>query len=313
MTTPHPLQAALDRAGAAIITAVDLLDIARERKPTSPTGREGRTDARQVSLYRAVVAATVAAIEESFESMTVCGLQALGTPTRASSRIAVAISKGMQSPNPQNLDNLMGDYLSYSPAASWSAHLAHSQAMYRRSQLADATLDYRLFHTNYNEFKLFAGKDLSDVLGRYVRIRNSFAHQDTSSAIFTKPQEDLLKRLAKRKASSADEISFVEALTAICAVTLDAKAPDGVDPIVRWTLHETHAVNALLMYVGLIVSTADGLAVHLDRAAGVPIASFDRLTFQIQTGRWWDWNRGHAFGSTNVDFELVPYQPSKRK
>lgn len=73
---PHPLQSALDRATAATYTVVDLLDIARARKPAT-SGREGRTDARQVSLYKAVIASSVAAVEETFEALAVAGLRGL--------------------------------------------------------------------------------------------------------------------------------------------------------------------------------------------------------------------------------------------
>src|ERR1700722_18292321 len=121
---PHPLQAALDRATSATYTVADLIDIARARKPSTGP-REGRTDARQVSLYRAVIASSVGAIEETFEAMTVAGLSSLGTPPLALSRLAMAIAKSMQSPNPQNLDNLLGDYLGFTPSDYWDAHLAY--------------------------------------------------------------------------------------------------------------------------------------------------------------------------------------------
>jgi hypothetical protein len=308
---PHPLQAALDRATTATYTVVDLIDIARARKPSSGV-REGRTDARQASLYRAVIASSVAAIEETFEALTVAGLSSLGTPTPALSRIAIAIGKGMQSPNPQNLDNLLGDYLGFKPSDYWDAHLAYSPPAYRRSDLADKSLDYRMIYTTYVGFRSFAHAELSDVLGRFVKIRNSFAHQDTSSTIFTKPQQEQLKTLRTRKAIARTEAAFVEAVSATCAVTLNANAPVTDDPVVRWTVHETQAVNALLLYVGTVVSVCDALARHLESSAGVLISSHDRLTLRVQDGRWWDWSREHTFGATNVAFELVPYRPSLR-
>ena len=307
----HPLQTALDRATTATYTVVDLIDIARARKP-SAGDREGRTDARQVSLYRAVIASSVAAIEETFEALTVAGLASLGTPAPALSRIAIAIAKSMQSPNPQNLDNLLGDYLGFKPSDYWTAHLAYSPPAYRRSDLANKSLDYRLIYTTYAGFRPFEKGELSDVLGRFVKIRNSFAHQDTSSTIFTKSQQEQLKTLRTRKAVAGNESAFVEAVSATCAVTLDANANVADDPVVRWTVHETQAVNALLIYIGIVVSVCDALARHLESTASVLISSYDRLTLRVQDGRWWDWNRGHTFGAANVDFELVPYRPSLR-
>lgn len=308
----HPLQSALDRSTSATYTAIDLIDIARNRKPAT-NGREGRTDARQASLYRAVIASTVAAVEETFESLTVAGLSALGTPPAALNRLSTAIAKGMQSPGPQNLDNLLNDYLGFTPSEHWAAHLAFSPPAYRRSDLADKSLDYRLIYTAYAGFRCFAKSEASDVLGRFVKIRNSFAHQDTSTLIFTKPQQARLTTLRQRKAASSDEKAFVESVSSTCAVTLDANAPSASDPVVRWTVHETHAVNALLMYLGLVVSTCDALAVHLQTTAGVTISNYDPLVLRVQEGRWWDLNHGHNFSSPNVSFELSPYLPGSRK
>lgn len=309
---PHPLQAALDRATSATYTVVDLIDIARARKP-STSGREGRTDARQASLYRAVIASSVAAIEETFEALTVAGLASLGTPVAAITRLSTAIAKGMQSPSPQNLDNLLGDYLDFKPSDHWSAHLAYSRAAYLRSNLADKSLDHRQLYTAYTGFRAFDRDELSSVLRRFVKIRNSFAHQDTSTTIFTKPEQAQLGRLRARKASPGDEEALVQAISATCAVTLDANAPATGDPVIRWTVHETHAVNALLMYIGLVASSCDALATHMQTTGDVALASYDRLTFRVQEGRWWDWNHSHGFGTPNIDFELIPYRPSLRQ
>ncbi len=311
MAPVHPLQSALDRATAATFTVVDLIDIARARKPSS-SGREGRTDAKQVSLYRALVASSVAALEETFEALTVAALAGLGTPRAAISTLTIAIAKSLQSPSPRNLDSLLGDYVGFTPSDHWSAHLAHSPVAYRRSDLADKSLDHRLIFTAYTNFRDFAGSELSDVLARFVRIRNSFAHQDTSTTIFTRPEQGHLRTLRRRKALPGAESVFVESVSTTCAVTLDANAPSTADPVVRWTLHETHAVNALLMYVGLVASTTDALAVHLEATGGPVIAKHDRLVLRVQDGRWWDWNHGHSFGTTNVDFELIPYRPNSR-
>lgn len=309
--TPHPLQTALDRATTATYTVIDLLDIARTRKPAG-AGREGRTDARQASLYKAIVASCVAALEETFEAFAEAGLRSLGTPAPALSRISTAISKGMQSPNPQNLDNLLCDYLGFKPSEHWSAHLAHSPAAYRRSNLADQTLDHRLIYTANTGFRAFERDALSSTLSRFVRIRNSFAHQDTSTAIFSKAELSLLRTLRKRKAASEPEIEFVESVSATCAVTLDRNAPESENPLIRWTLHEVHAVNVLLLYLGLVASTGNALADHLETTGGIRVSDYDRLVFRVQKGRWCDWDRSHEFSHTNVDFQLIEYKPSSR-
>lgn len=310
----HPLQPALDRATAATYTVVDLLDIARDRKPTAPaSGREGRPDARQASLYKAAIASSVAAIEETFEAFATAGLQGLGTPPRALNRLSTAIAKSLQSPNPQNLANLLQDYLGFDPRDHWAAHLSHSPAAYRQVKRKDADIDYKLLYTAYSRSREFTGSDLSNVVGRFVKIRNSFAHQDTSSIIFTKPEQDGLRTLRQRPAASSTEIEFVESISTTCAVTLDAKSPQDDDPVVKWTVHETHAVNSLLMYIGLVISTCNALADHLETTGGISLTDFDRLTLRVQDGRWMDWGGRFSFGAANVDFELTEYRPSSRE
>ncbi|MEV6849899.1 hypothetical protein [Actinoplanes sp. NPDC051411] len=254
----------------------------------------------------------MAAIEETFESLTLAGLAGIGTPQRATSMIAGAVGKGFQSPNPQNIDSLLGDYLGFKPSDHWSAHLAYSKPAYRAQKLSDTSLDHRLIFSAYAWFREFKGDELSSVLARFVKIRNSFAHQDTSKTIFAKREQDLLKRLRLRRASSNDEAAFVEATSATCAVILNANAAASDDPVVHWTLHETQAINALLIYIGIVMSTCDALAVHLENSAQVQIASFDKLVLRVQEGRWCAWDRNHNFTTPNIDFELIPYRPNSR-
>lgn len=309
---PHPLQAALDRATTATFTVVDLIDIARDRKPVSPLGREGRTDARQVSLYRAVIASTVAAIEDTFETFISAGLRYLGTPEPALGRLQTVIGKALQSPNPQNLDNILGDYLGFQPSDHWFAHLACSAPAYSRVRQKDASLDHRNIFTVYAETQEFEKRDLSEVLARFVRIRNSFAHQDVITSIFSKSEQSALRRLCGQKASTVSDSRLVRSISATCAVTLNADASRDEDPLVRWTLHETHAINALLLYLGLVASTCDALASHLSTLTQGGHGGFDRMTLKVQTGRWCDWSRDLDFSTPNVDFDLIPYAPKAR-
>jgi hypothetical protein len=307
----HPLQTALDRATQASFTLVDLLDIARARKPVT-NGREGRTDARQSSLYRAVVAASMAALEETFESLTVSSLSAVGVPGPALSRITTAIGKGMQSPNPQNLDALMNDYLGFEPSGHWSAYLSYSVPAYKRLEFKDQSINRRLIHTTATEFEAFTGPQLNDVLSRFVKIRNSFAHQDTSTTIFTKSQRAMLASLKQRKAQGVQEIAFVEGVNSTCSVTLNVLAGPLEDPVYRWTLHELHAINSLLAYVGIISSTTSALAEHLESTANIRISDYDKLVLRVQDGGWWYWSKQHDFSSTHVQFVRIPYAPNSR-
>lgn len=300
---PHPLQEALDRATDATRAVVDLFDIARERKPKeAASGREGRPDARQVSLYKAVIATSVGAIEETFEALLVAGLKGIGVPDAALNRISGAISRSMQSPSPDNLDRLFTDYLKFKPSSYWSAYLMHSPAVNRPVKRADERLDYRYIHTAYTLFREFQNKELSDVLQRFLWIRHSFAHQDSSRAIFTKDEQRLLWELRANKARPGAETSFVESVSTTCAVILNANAQLNEDPLVNWTVHETHAVNALFLYIGLVMSTCSALADDLEDS-GVRVSDYDRLVLRVRKGGWREWHTGHSFDTPNVDLE----------
>jgi hypothetical protein len=309
---PHPLQTALDRTTAATYTAIDLLDIADQRKPVSEDGKPGRPDARQLSLYGAIVSSCIAAIEEAFEALTLAGLTGLGVPPAAMSRLAGVIGRSMQSPNPENLDRLMGDYLGFRPSDCWTAHLAHSPAVNVHYNLKDQSLDHRHMYTTFALSRPFDRKELSGVLARFVRIRNYFAHQDASVRIFEKSALQHLGALCNRPASSAVEKAFLETVSATCAVTLDANASPTDDPVAGWTLHETHPRNALFLCIGIVASACGSLAQHLE-SSGILISSYDRLLLRAQEGKWSEWTEGLTFGTSNVDFALVPYSPSLRK
>jgi hypothetical protein len=309
---PHPLQTALDRTTAATYTAIDLLDIADQRKPVNEDGKVGRPDARQLSLYGAIISSCIAAIEEAFEGLTLAGLASLGVPPAAMSSLAVVIGKSMQSPNPENLDRLMGDYLGFRPSNHWTAYLAHSPAVNVHYHLKDQSLDHRHMYTTFASSRPFARKELSGILARFAKIRNYFAHQDASVKVFKGDELQQLRALRNRPANSASEEAFLEVISATCAVTLDANASPTENPVVDWTLHETHPRNALFLCIGIVASTCDSLALHLE-SSGILISSYDRLTLCAQEGKWSEWTEGFTFGTSNVDFTLVPYRPSLRK
>jgi hypothetical protein len=283
---PHPLQTALDRTTAATYTAIDLLDIADQRKPVSEDGKPGRPDARQLSLYGAIVSSCIAAIEEAFEALTLAGLTGLGVPPAAMSRLAGVIGRSMQSPNPENLDRLMGDYLGFRPSDCWTAHLAHSPAVNVHYNLKDQSLDHRHMYTTFALSRPFDRKEKSEL--------------------------QHLGALCNRPASSAVEKAFLETVSATCAVTLDANASPTDDPVAGWTLHETHPRNALFLCIGIVASACGSLAQHLE-SSGILISSYDRLLLRAQEGKWSEWTEGLTFGTSNVDFALVPYSPSLRK
>lgn len=91
VTTPHPLQPALDRSSRALLTATDLVEIAQTRKAAN-----GRSDARQASLYRAIVTAGVGVVEEATEALATEALRAQGLQPRAMAIIQATVARLMQ-------------------------------------------------------------------------------------------------------------------------------------------------------------------------------------------------------------------------
>ena len=127
------MQAALDSASLAFPAATDLIVIAYERKPHAKVaGRAGRTDARQRSLYRALIAARTAAGEESFEALTFAGTRALGLPQSADAHVRGMIGRGPQSPRQKSLKPPMKGFLDFDPTATWRATLSFSEEAHKR-------------------------------------------------------------------------------------------------------------------------------------------------------------------------------------
>lgn len=116
----HPLQNALKRAEIALFTVTDLLEIAdRRRKPNA------RPDARQDSLYRAIVLASIGALEEAREALILEAVNVGDDPGRkatAESRVPWAL----QNPSPKQIRKVMGAHLSFDPTPFWRVRLSTS-------------------------------------------------------------------------------------------------------------------------------------------------------------------------------------------
>lgn len=306
-TTPHPLQTALDRTTAATYSAVDLIDIAHQRKATSVDGKITRPDARQVSLYHAAIASSVAAIEDSFEGLTLAGIHSLGVNHVVLERLATVVGRALQSPQPDEIDKLMsGFFEGFRPSEHWSADLRYSEAAYRKVKRTGNS--HRYIHTIYNPTKTFRGKELADAVSRFVKMRNSFAHQDASVTLFNKQQKDAFKRLRAKKASSRQDIEMVEAINATCAVVLDAGQDGASTPLVEWTVHETHAINSLCLCIGLVMSSCSALADHL----GMNASKYEPLHLCVQKGRWSELAVGILAPTPGIDLHFAAYKPKSR-
>lgn len=281
MTTPHPLQTALDRSSRALLTATDLVEIAQTRKAAN-----GRSDARQASLYRGIVAASVGVLEEATEALATEALRAQGLQPRAMTIIEAAVARIMQTPNSSEIPKLMDAFVGFDPTP-WLAVRLRTSAPAFRDPKAVATRTSHNLWTIYNQERTWAGADAAEILDRFVRIRHSFAHQDASVVVFSKSEITLLRtKLAARKATMNDEVAAVERLNATCATRVLNPTSGVQDPVRDWRLHETHALNALLMTVGVVASMADGLADYLESTAGLMRSGHAPLSLGVEAGAW---------------------------
>ena len=304
----HPLQPALDRSARALCTVTDLLEIAKGRK--SP---QGRSDARQASLYRAVVAASVGVVEEATEALIAEALRSQGVTSTGMALLESTIARLMQNPNSSEIRRLMMAFVGFDPTSSLQMRLRTSAPAFREPKAAGAQTSRQLW-TIYGQERSWAGPDAAEVLDRFVKIRHSFAHQDSSVVLFTKSEVDMIRtRLSTRRAISGDEVDIVEKLNATCAVRVLSPTPTSQDPVRDWRLHETHAVNALLAAAGIVASLADGMADFLDSSVGVQRSAFDPLHLDIERGEWVELaGPTSATSPCGVLWRLVRYTPGAR-
>lgn len=98
----------------------------------------------------------------------------------------------------------------------------------------------------------------------------------------------------------------MQGLNAVCAVRLSDRASGATDPVASWTVHETHALNALHLLLGIASSATSRLAEHLDNGYGVALAKHDRLALRVQVGAWQEaMEESYIPKATHVDLELL--------
>lgn len=304
----HPLQSALDRVAAASYSIVDLLDIADQRMGRSASGRRARPDARQPSLYRAAITASVGALEESVEALTASTLTAIGLPETGRTVIETLLAQKMQNPNSDNIKTLMRDYAGFDPSAHWSANLRGCKPAFKRSDLGRVEI-----HTFYNQDVTYTGVALTPVLNRFVNVRHAFAHQDSSKSLLSKQElQKWFGPLRTRKAQSVSECEFVTALSTTCKVRLTDPASATSDPVSEWTVLDTHAANAIHLLLGVTSSLANALAEYLEAEHARRIGDFAPLVLRVQQGAWSTAGSDRLPVHQNVEIDLMPYRPQSR-
>lgn len=317
----HPLQSTLDRVRSASYTAIDLFDIAQMRK-VDPLTKDGLRkllgDARQTSLNRAIIAASVGTVEELFESASSEYARAsLGD--RAGETVNQFMAGKLQGTAPYKLVEAVRFVADTDISSHWSALQRCStvkRRMYFRKKGSHPERLELIAGNSYHNEILTAGR-LSNVIERFTKIRNSFAHQDSRSAIFTKSEIATLRALARRPecswTASEIEVEFIENYSCACAIQLDPHCSPLDNPLINWTVHSVHAQNSIHLFVGLTVSVVSHFAELLQRDDEARFAKYAPLVFRIQEGEWSRYLTDTSVLNTpHVKIELEKYLPRSR-
>lgn len=207
----------------------------------------------------------------------------------------------------------MRSYLGFDPIDALKVRLRTSAPAYRKPIQVGEKEVHELW-TIYNQSRLWSGVEAAEVWDRFVKVRHSFAHQDSSVTLFSKREVATLRdSLAARKASTREEIDFVERTTAVVAVRVLNPSPHPDDPVHDWRLHETQTINSLLAAAGFISSMAEGLADYLDGVGGAARADFEPLYLGVEEGDWLSLAGSDlAESPCSVSWKFLPYRPNSR-
>lgn len=305
-TSSHPLQPALDRSAQAFQTVTDLLEIATQRRKT------GRPDARQPSLYRAIITASVGVVEESVEAIVVEALRATGLMPGAVGVLKNAVSKMMQNPNSQEIRKLSSSLLGHDPAADVTLRLRTSSPAFRNASTWGSAQSHEVW-TIYDQDRTWTGAQAHEIWDRFVRVRHSFAHQDSSTIIFAKDQITTLKRAAEvaRDLWTSADREAIERINATVATRVLTPCP-GEGPVRDWRVHETQATNAFLAAIGVVSSVASSIADFLNGASVAARERYGVLHLDVESGAWTERVDDLFVSPSVIEWRLTKYAPRSR-
>jgi hypothetical protein len=207
----------------------------------------------------------------------------------------------------------MSAFVGFDPVPGLKVQLRTSSAAFRNPAPVGGRTSHDLW-TIYNQERTWHGESAAEVLDRFVKIRHSFAHQDSSVVLLTKSEVGAMRsRLCKAKAAKPEDVALIERLNATCATKVLTPSSGNDDPVHNWRLHETHSLNAFLASAGVVSSMADGLADFLEAEAAIMRMAHDPLVLEVESGSWVGL-AGASLSSSpcGVPWELVPYKPNAR-
>lgn len=179
LMSTHPLQESLDRLPEYLTDARRLYEIAEQqlaelaearRAAGNPTGG-GQPPAAHKSLNRAVVVASVGALEAFCEDLAIRALPYVADASVSKPWFAIAGKHGMvQTPNSDNIAKMFWSYFRYDPRLDWDILITTAW-----SEIGTGT-NWR------GTTKRYQGSEAAKALDAMVKVRHGFAHQDRSNA-----------------------------------------------------------------------------------------------------------------------------------
>ncbi|MBN8883334.1 MAG: hypothetical protein J0H73_13595 [Salana multivorans] len=175
----HPLQESLDNLPDYLADAARLYGIVEQRNATLAAERRasgnrtgaGSPPVANKSLNRAVVVASVGALEAFCEDLALRALPLVGTVAASTSWFPIEGTGGMvQTPNSRNIAKMLWAHFHYDPRPDWNIVVSTSWA-----EVGNGTR-WRGTTKNYQ------GNDAASALDTMVKVRHGFAHQDRASA-----------------------------------------------------------------------------------------------------------------------------------
>lgn len=179
---PHPLQGPLDALPEYLTDARNLYEVAKhQRTELSQTRRAsgnatgaGRPAARYKSINRAVVVASVGALEAFSEDLAITAQPLIPGASTAAPWFKIAGTGGMvQTPNPWNIAKMLWVYFRYDPRPDWDLLITTAW-----SEVVTTGTNWRGATTRYTAS---TSPTSADALNAMVKVRHGFAHQDTTS------------------------------------------------------------------------------------------------------------------------------------
>lgn len=174
----HPLQGPLDRLPGYLTDASriyqvieDRIDVLTTTRRTAGSGGAGQPGSVGKSLNRAVVVASVGALEAFCEDLAITACGHVADATKSKPWFPVQGGRGMvQTPNSDNIAKMMWVYFRYDPRPDWDILVgtAWSEINPRGTHWRGATSTY-------------TGSKAAEALDAMVKVRHGFAHQDQAS------------------------------------------------------------------------------------------------------------------------------------